>query len=375
MRNFSLVVLIIVVLTGCGRHMKQVNTIGENMNRISPNISEIKGEEKDVQSDEEQLGFTPYRVIKISMPLAAFFSEGIFGGNYYISLKKEGAENTDDIKKSGEFYKSEIVVENGEPKLYYFDMGKEIDLDRKVLAQTRVVSGGHQHSVDGSLICGQWAQQFDWGLFKTINEYVDEGFITITEIDSEEDENHAKTVKIIDNIAKRYLTYRQDSPFERVLKGFGEISSDQVQLMVVGTISPIQIYPVIAVKLFDIMHALSGQVDINQPGYETSQLTAFQQGVAFSRYMPLVVAKIQKQNYELNRIENAKMLVRAVKNWNQWKKMSEEKLLRWIGKMRGKYSKNSKKLVDREKEYDIELKEIKTLYENAISALEEDAGV
>jgi hypothetical protein len=323
LRGVAFVMMATFVFTGCGSHMKNMTIVGDDMKNISG--------AREVGTDEsEVLPFAPYRVIKIEMPKAAFFSEGIFGGNYFVGLQKADAEakHMPNIKKSADLLKAEIVVEQGIPYLYLFDYEKKIDLDRKILVQTRVVPG-HQHSIGGEFICGQGMRKLDWELFKSTNEYVQDGLVAITDVDNSDEIAHTDTVKLITRIIQRYQEYDQDSSFERFLKGFGRLSSTEIHFMIAGTINPIQVYPMIGAKLFDIMRALSGEVDTNQPGYETSVLTAFQQGIAFDRYFKLMKAKIQNDIYLENREENINLAGIKMQELLFWKNNEIEKIQDW----------------------------------------------
>lgn len=347
------VAVLMMLFTGCaGKSMKTFSVVSDDMKNINGSV--------ELGKDE----FVPYRVIKIRMPEIAFFSEGIFGGNYFVAFQKDDVDKMLKIEESGEFHKAEIITEAGIPFLYLFDYGKEIDLDRKILVNTRVVPG-HQYSIDGEVSCGKYFQTLDWDLFKSLNQYKSEGFVSIIEVDDKNSADHQRTHELIYEIIERYNKYADDNDFERFLKGFGTLTSNEISLFIAGTIDPIRVYPVIGAKVFDIMKAISGAPDLSQPYYESALVDGFKLGVALNSYASLMKTRILEDNEEKNR----QLLLIQEREIREWKQAEDQKIENWKSAMTESYQGDEESLEKIEKIYREYLSTNRRMFENRLSSL------
>jgi len=356
LKTIVVISMMAFLFAGCGNHMKKVNVVN-------------LGAENVYNSTE----FVPYRIFKLRMPDVQDVSEGSYGSNHFVVLQRSGAEGEKilDIEKSGEFLKANIFTEsNGYAYLFLYDIGNKIDTSRKVLINSRVVPG-HQFSVDEQIICGSYMQHFNWNLFKSIDEYIEEGFIEVIDVDNSDSTEHKDSLKRIASFFEYCKKFEDPTDFERFLKSLGIFTSGEISIFIAATFDPTRVYPVIGAKLFDILKVLSGQVDLNEPYYETRIVRGFDLGLALKNYGNKIRVRIRNESAFLNAKVNLETLAEAKKALTFWRLVSEEETFLLVQSMARKSRANSKKSRKIFVERDLRMATILRIYDRKLKYLDQ----
>lgn len=311
-----------IFFSGCSGSLKKVNTATDDIDQFNANIG-IEGSDisTDNSDDPEALPFTASTMYIFKMHRVAFNAYGRLGVNSYVVVQKPGSENTGSVEDTSDFLVTPILKFGSSGKQVLMDFGNKLDGSRRIAGHTRIVPG-YQFPIEGGLdkIRGPFIGSFDWGLYRTLDEYVAMGIIEKIEINNIGDAGHLRAKNIVAEIVKSYAAIQDPGLAERFLSGFGSFSAGDIHLMVIGSFQDSYVYPAAAVKLFNIMRAVSGTPNPQDPWYYTRNANALDVAFMIESMIASIMEDLMDAVYQESSYENGVLATLAKDAAEAWKK-------------------------------------------------------
>lgn len=315
---YLMIIVAVFIFAGCSGHMTKVNT----PDQVIKDFSSIT---------EKPENFKVSRVFIIPFHELAYDSEGMYGLNYPIKSQKEGSEKDDDnIKKSADLHIAQILKIDGEQKLVLFDYGNKFDTARRVLINSRV-EPGIQFPIEGGLekVCARGIKDFNWKYFKTMDEYIADGTVSVIEINKLNDAGYQRANALIFDILAKAESLGNDTAFEKFLKSLGSFSTNEIHLMIASSFNEATFFPAVGVKVFSVIRALSGAANLDDIYYYTKKASAFDVAAMLYNNVKYLKTAVQHDVYAENKLQNHNLYNIEIEKLKLWLRMSKDDIERW----------------------------------------------